>query len=41
MVKLYVKRILAKQMTLNEVPEKWRAEVAKELGVELATPTDL
>ena len=39
MVKLYVKRILAKQMTLEEVPEKWRAEVAKELGV--ATPTDL
>ena len=32
MVKLYVKRILAKQMTLKEVPEKWRSDVAKELG---------
>lgn len=31
MVKIYVKRILAGQMTIDEVPEKWREEVRKAL----------
>ena len=39
MVNFYVKRIRAGLMTVDMVPPKWRAEVAKELGV--ATPTDM
>lgn len=31
MVKLYVKRIKAGLMTLDEVPERWREEVRKAL----------
>ena len=31
MVKLYVKKIKAGKMTLNEVPEKWRDEVRRAL----------
>ena len=31
MVKLYVKRIKAGRMTLEEVPAYWREEVRKEL----------
>ena len=31
MVKLYVKRIKAGKMTLEEVPAYWREEVRKEL----------
>lgn len=31
MVKIYVKRIKAGQMTIDEVPEKWREEVRKML----------
>lgn len=30
-VKLYVKKIKAGKMQLNQVPEKWRAQVAAEL----------
>lgn len=29
MAKIYYKRILSGQMTLDEVPEKWREEVRK------------
>lgn len=32
MVKLYVKRIRACQMTIDEVPEKWRDAVIEELS---------
>lgn len=31
MVKIYVRRILAGEMTLEQVPEKWRKEVRKAL----------
>lgn len=31
MVKLYVKKIKAGKMTLEEVPERWREEVRKAL----------
>lgn len=31
MVKLYVKKILAKEMTLEQVPERWREAVRKAL----------
>lgn len=31
MVKIYVRRILAGEMTLEQVPEKWREEVRKAL----------
>ena len=31
MVKIYVKRIQSGQMTLEEVPEKWREEVRRML----------
>lgn len=31
MVKIYVKRIKAGQMTIDEVPEKWREEVRRML----------
>lgn len=31
MVKIYVKRIKAGQMTIDEVPEKWREEVRRAL----------
>ena len=31
MVKLYVKRILAGEMTLEEVPERWREAVREAL----------
>lgn len=31
MVKLYVKKILAGEMTLEQVPIRWRAAVAAEL----------
>jgi len=31
MVKLYVKKIRAGQMTIEEVPEKWREAVRKAL----------
>lgn len=31
MVKLYVKKIKAGKMTLDQVPEKWREEVRREL----------
>ena len=31
MVKLYVKKIKAGKMTIDEVPEKWREEVRKAL----------
>lgn len=31
MVKLYVKKIKAGQMTIDEVPEKWREAVRKAL----------
>lgn len=41
MVKLYVKRIMAGIMTIEDVPELWREKVRKELGAGLATPTDL
>lgn len=34
MAKIYYKRILAGQMTLDEVPEKWRNEVKVLLGEE-------
>ena len=30
-VKLYVKKIKAGKMTIDEVPEKWRAEVRRAL----------
>lgn len=29
MAKIYYKRIMAGQMTIDEVPTKWRAEVEK------------
>ncbi len=32
MVNFYVKRIRAGKMTINEVPAKWRDEVARALG---------
>ena len=32
MVKLYVKKIRAGQMTLEQVPEKWRQAVKEELA---------
>ena len=32
MVKIYVKRIKAGQMTLEEVPERWRTAVEEALG---------
>ena len=32
MVKLYVKKIRAGQMTLEQVPEKWREAVREELA---------
>lgn len=32
MVNFYVKRIRAGKMTINEVPTKWRDEVARALG---------
>lgn len=32
MVKLYVKKIKAGQMTIDEVPEKWREAVRKALA---------
>lgn len=31
MVKIYVRRIKDKEMTLDEVPERWRLEVEIEL----------
>lgn len=31
MIKLYIKRILGGLMTIEEVPEKWREAVRKEL----------
>lgn len=31
MAKIYYKRILAGQMTIDEVPDKWREEVRKML----------
>lgn len=31
MVKIYVKKIRAGQMTIDEVPEKWRDAVREEL----------
>jgi len=31
MVKIYVKKIKAEQMTLDEVPTKWREAVRREL----------
>lgn len=31
MVKIYVKKIKAGQMTLDQVPTKWRDEVRREL----------
>ena len=34
MVKIYVKRIRAGQMTLDEVPSKWRDEVRAVLEVD-------
>lgn len=32
MVKIYVRRILAGQMTLEEVPERWREAVREALA---------
>ena len=32
MVKLYVRKIKAGEMTLDEVPARWREEVRKALG---------
>lgn len=32
MAKIYYKRILAGKMTLEEVPERWRAEVEEMLN---------
>lgn len=34
MVAIYVRRIKARKMTLEEVPEKWRAKVEAELNEE-------
>lgn len=34
MVAIYVRRILADKMTLEEVPEKWRAQVEEKLNEE-------
>lgn len=34
MVAIYVRRIKAGKMTLEEVPEKWRAEVEEKLSEE-------
>lgn len=34
MVAIYVRRIKAGKMTLEEVPEKWRAKVEAELNEE-------
>lgn len=34
MVAIYVRRILADKMTLEEVPTKWRAEVEEKLSEE-------
>ena len=34
MVKLYVKKIKAGKMSLEDVPEKWREDVRKELARE-------
>lgn len=34
MVAIYVRRIKAGKMTLEEVPEKWRAKVEAELNKE-------
>ena len=33
MVNFYVKRIRAGKMTIDQVPTKWREEVARELGI--------
>lgn len=32
MVAIYVRRILADKMTLEEVPQKWREQVEEELN---------
>ena len=32
MVKIYVRKIRAGKMTLEDVPDRWRAKVAAELG---------
>jgi hypothetical protein len=32
MVKIYVRKIRAKQMTLEDVPARWRDDVAEALG---------
>ncbi len=34
MVKIYVKKIKAGKMTIDEVPEKWREEVRRALNQE-------
>lgn len=34
MVAIYIRRILADKMTLEEVPEKWRAQVEEKLNEE-------
>ena len=32
MVRIYVRKILAGQMTLEQVPERWREQVREALG---------
>lgn len=34
MVAIYIRRILADKMTLEEVPEKWRTQVEEKLNEE-------
>lgn len=35
MVMFYCKQVSDKKMTINQVPSKWRAEVASRLGITL------
>lgn len=39
MVKIYVKRILAGEMTLEQVPMRWREAVREALGPDLSAMT--
>lgn len=39
MVKIYVKRILAGEMTLEQVPPRWREAVREALGPDLSSMT--
>lgn len=39
MVKIYVKRILAGEMTLEQVPIRWREAVREALGPDLSAMT--